>query len=244
MGIIIEQKSNAYVLADDTKQRRWVDAFGAGVVKYVLDGPQYDAAASSDPAGWTLTEVEAGAGDTVVSPGITAGVSMLITNAGNEYDGCNMQRVGTPFCLETGKPLYFGASLTISNATESDLLVGLCETKTDLLATGAAHAINSPEGIFFCKLDNSTTASFYTYIHGGTQGNVAAYGTAIDTTATVYEFYWDGSAAYGYINDTLVGHFTSNFPAGLLTPSINFRNGGAVVRTCTINWIKCFELRG
>ena len=194
---------------------------------------------------FTTTVTEAGAGDTVTINSVTAGNWATITTAANEYDGINLQAKGEQFKIVAGKPLYFGCRLAVDDATQSDLLVGLAETKTDLLNTSVSHAVTSTsvEGVFFVKLDAVTAITARTY-EAGTMTNTATVSTALDTSAHTYEITWDGVSALSfYFDGVIVTTFTGTLANGDLTPSINFRAGSAVARVCEISWIRCFQAR-
>jgi len=219
----------AYGYKDDAYPARWIDAFGS-VQKALID--------SVWRAGdWTVTAT----GTSPITASVLPDAVALITTAATDFAGDNIQFIGTQFKLEAGKPCYFGAKLTISDATQSDLLVGLCGSDTSLTAVDTTHAIGvSASGIFFSKLDGVTAGYFKTYATG-TETNSAAAFTA-DTSAHVYEMYYDGSTLIGYVDGVNVGCFTS-LPTAVLTPSLSFRAGEGVAKTCTIHWMRAIQAR-
>jgi hypothetical protein len=236
-------KNDSKVFFDDTKTLRWLDAFGPDVAKYILDGIFSTDDTTGDPTQYTMTVTEAGSGNTTCVNATTAGDNMLITTDDAEYDGINLQGKGEKWKLESGKPLYFGCKMKVSDATQSDIFLGIAETDTTLMATATAHAIAlGGDGVFFSKLDGSTTVAFKNYLDGA-ETNTADYGTALDTEYHVYEFYWDGESLKGYIDNTLVGTFTGSLADGDMTPSVNFRAGAAAAKTMTIAWIRVIQLR-
>jgi hypothetical protein len=235
--------NNAYVLYDKDYKNRILDAWGENVTKKILQSSY--APVSSLPAEWAVTTT--GSTPTVVN-GTSAGTLILGTVTTAEYSGFNMQCLGTAYAFTSTKPVYFGIKLTIggtgSPATDADLLAGLCLIKTDLLATSSAHEVTATgvEGAFLHKVSESTTATVKTYVSGSLT-NEASYGTALTTTAFVFEMYYDGVALYSYIDDNLVGTFTSSLPTVAVTPSINYRAGDAgVANTLTVNWMRCIRL--
>jgi hypothetical protein len=236
-------ENNSIVYTEDTKILRWLDAFGSNVVKFLLDGIFPTDDTTGDPTQFTMTVTEAGSGNTTCVNASAAGDNMLITTDDAEYDGINLQAKGEKFKLEAGKPLYFGCKMKISDETQSDIFLGIAETDTTLMATAAAHAISlGGDGVFFSKLDGSTTVSFKNYLDGS-ETNTADYGVALDTDYHVYEFYWDGESLKGYIDNTLVGTFTASLGDGDMTPSVNVRAGEAAAITCTIAWMRVIQLR-
>ena len=228
---------------NDYTTERWLDALGEDVMKFDLAQPE-PLDASAVLLRLVATEVEAGGANTVISIPETAGKILSVITDSNEYDGINVQAKGEAFKLETDKPLYFGAKLLISDATESDLLVGMCELKTDLLKTSAAHGITSTnvEGFFFYKVDGATAIYAKVYKDGAEVGTKTLT-PVMDTSAHVYEFYWDGSMLYAYFDGEEVARFSPTFPDGDLTPSFNFRAGAAAQKTIDIYWMRAIECR-
>lgn len=221
---------NALAIVDSRYPFRWHDAFG-DVEKAIVDSV------------WRADEFTVTAtGTSPIAASLLGGAVALVTSGGTDFDGDNIQLVGTRFKFEAGKPLYFGAKLTIDEATQSDLLVGLCGIDTTLTAASAAHALAvSASGAFFSKLDNVTAAHFKTY-QTATETNTAAALT-MDVSAHIYEMYFDGYKLMGYVDGVLVGTFTASLPTVVLTPSINFRTGAAAAKTCTIHWMRCIQVR-
>lgn len=187
---------------------------------------------------FTVTYVDVGAGTTSIAQAVTAGDRALLTNAGNENDGTNLQVIGTPFALAAGHPLYFGAKLSISDATQSDLLVGLANTDTTLMA---AHALNvSSDGVYFYKVDGGTVA-----VAGALKAAAASSvnsATAVTTSKMLYEIYWDGSTLYFYHDGSLVTSMANGYPTAVLCPSLYFANGEAVAKTAKVEWMRCIQL--
>ncbi len=222
--------------------KRWLDAVGETVVKFKLEPGQAGGVDNATFVPNALTSTVTGTSPVTVSELI--GESLLLTTGGTEYNGINLQSRNVAFKCETGKPMYFGIKCIAENATLSDLLFGMCVLKTDLLKVSAAHGILAAnvEGIFFFKATAATVLTFKTY-KDGSETNTADYGTAHGVIAAVYEFYWDGSKLYGYIDNSLVGVFSANLPDTELTPSINIRAGSAAARTLIVHWMRAFEIR-
>lgn len=226
----LASSDNAYGIVDSRYPFRWLDAWG-DIDKAIVDDV------------WKADEFTVTAtGTSPITASIVPGAVALVTSGGSDFDGDNIQLVGTRFKFDAGKPLYFGAKLTIDEATQSDLLVGLCGIDTTLTAASSAHALAvSASGAFFSKLDNVTASHFKTY-QTATETNTAAALT-MDTSAHIYEMYWDGYKLFGYVDGVLVGTFTASLPSVVLTPSINFRTGSAAAKTCTIHWMRCIQVR-
>jgi predicted RecA/RadA family phage recombinase len=234
---------NSIKLVSPEKDYRMLDAWGDDVVKYSLEAGFPTDDTTTDPLGWTSTVVEAGTGTTNFIQAVTGnGDIALITTAANEYDGGNYQLKGEVFDVTSGKKLYFGAKIKVSDATQSDLFVGLAETDATLLATSSAHAIAlAGDGLFFSKLDAGTTIAAKSYVDGS-ETNTANVSTALDTAYHWYEIVYDGVVVKFYFDGELVTTFTADFPDGEITPSINFRAGAAAAKTLTIANLKAFAI--
>lgn len=221
---------NTYGYKDDRYPVRWLDAFGT-VQKALVD--------STWRAGdWTVTAT----GTSPITASVLPDAVALVTTGGTEYDGDNIQFTGSQFALAAGKPAYFGAKLSISDATETDLLFGLCGVDTTLTAASSAHAINvGASGVFFSKLDGVTAGYFKTYATATETNSAAAF--TLDTDVHTYEFFWDGVELVAYVDAVQVAAFTS-VPTAVLTPSLAFRAGAAAAKTCTIHWIRAIQARG
>ena len=176
--------NDAFVIEHETLPTRWLDIFGE-CQKYSLDNGFATDDTTGDPSQFVMTVVEAGAGDTTCVNATSRGDSMLITTAANEYDGINLQLKGEAFELDSAKPMYFGCKLKVSDATQSDLLIGLAETDTALLKTGTSHGADygTSDVIGFLKVDAATTVNTQTVNAGSVIGS-ASYDTALTTAYT------------------------------------------------------------
>lgn len=228
----IGDSENAVALVDSRYPWRWLDAWGS-VDKFVLN--------TYNTGDWTVTAT----GTSPVANSLLPDAKILITTGGTEYDGDNMQVLGSKFKLEAGKPLYFGIKATANQATQNDFLVGLCGVDTTLTNASSSHAIAvGAGGAFFSKLDGVTAGYVKTYTTA-TEANTASAFT-LDTSAHWYEFSWDGytlTARYDS-NTTPIASFNSGITTEVLTPSICYRAGDANARTLTIHELICIAVRG
>lgn len=219
-----------------THRKRIVDAFGGSVVKYIDDfvvggggDTQWDA--------WTVTRVEAGAGESTITSGDTGNGTMLLTTDNAENDGLNCQLIGECFKFETAKPLYFGVRVqSISDVTQSDLFIGLAITDTDILG-------GITDGIGFKKVDGSADLTFVITKNSVTT-TVSGLATLVAATDYVLEFYWDGAGLLQvFVDGTNVSNpATTNLPDDEeLRVSVHFLTGEAVAKTCAIDLIRCIK---
>lgn len=242
--ILTKTVNSALVTYDNDYRNRWLDAVGGGVVKYAMQAGIPTDDTTGDPTQFTMTVTEAGTGSTTAVNSTTAGEQLLITTADNEYDGINLQLKGEKYKVVASKPFYFGCKFKVSDATQSDIFIGLAETDTTLMATSSAHAIAlGGDGLFFSKLDASTTLAAKAYLDGSETAS-ADYETALaDGTYVTVEIYYDGGIVYYYIDDNLVGIATASLPDGDMTPSINFRAGAVAAKTLHIAEMRCIQCR-
>jgi len=242
MAIKQETNQDNTIYFNDRFSRRYIDAIGNGITKYI-EGPGVPTDdTTGDPTSYTLTVTEVGTGTSTVVNSTTEGQIFLVTTAANEYDGVNLQLKGEQFKLKSTNELYFGCKLQVSDATQSDLFIGLAETDTTLLATGTAHAIAlGGDGVFISKLDGSTTLAGKVYLDGA-ETATANYGTALANNTDIYvDIYWNGETVQIYIDNTLVTSSAASLPDGDLTISFNYRAGEAVAKTAIIKELKCIQ---
>lgn len=235
---MIEVVKGQYVFRSDTHVKRWVDAFGPDVVKYINDftsGPGIDAAFDNE---WTVTRTEAGAGESTVTRVDGSGGFLRITTDANEDDGVNMQLIGESHELTADQQLYFGAfGVTLSEATQSDFFIGLAITDTDILG-GVTDRIG------FQKLDGSTSVGFMCE-KDSTETLQTGVLTA-DTSAHDYEFFWDGgtSELFVFVDGAAVtAPAITNLPNDeALRLTIQFLAGSATAKTMDIDAIRVIQL--
>jgi hypothetical protein len=221
-------------------RNRIVDAFGKNVTKQIPNwgAAGFVTATSTLSMPYVATITEAGGGETTIAP--QGDGTLLITTDAAEYDGANIQMVGSPFKLYAGSPLYCGARLKISEATQSDFVFGLCSEDTALMAVAGAHATDVAYGIYFSKLD-AVTAVYFNTEENTTETNVAA--STLDTSWHWYEFFSEGATTVkAYVDGVYVGASTTNLPTTALTLSFNFRTGSTNARTCYIDGAYAVQL--
>lgn len=214
----------------DTHQRRIVSAWGPTVCKFIDDFVNAELAAANAPLGWTVTLVNA---STITAVDAVGGQVLLTTDA-LENDGVNMQLTGENFKLATGKPCYFGIKVKVSEATQSDILVGLCITNTDLLA-------GMSDGAYFRKVDGATAMSFV--LEKNTTETTGAVLTVAANTFYTLEFFFDGTNVDSYVDGVLQTRLAiTNLPDDEeLTPSVQYLSGANGAKTATIDWIRAIQ---
>ena len=234
----------AMVFRDTEYTHRWYDAIGPGVVKYIQEfvhWPVDDTTHDPSPE-WTMSITEAGGATTTNITDLEGG-ALLITCAGNEDDGLQMQLghastgVGENIALTAGQHLYIGTELAINDADQTDLLVGACITDTDCL--GAVS-----DGMYFRSVDESAVVYFVTEKNSVESATAAA--TLVDNTYITLEFLVDDAQVAAYVNGGLIGttaNSATTFPNDeLLRLTLEFLSGEATANTCTIKWLRMIHL--
>lgn len=124
-------------------------------------------------ADWTITEVEAGAGDASIALADGFGGWLVLTNDDADNDAISMQLDKESFKFAANKKCFFEVRFKISDATQSDILFGLVITDTTPLAFTDGVAFRKDDGdadIDFASLKDSagTTATAATTIANDT----------------------------------------------------------------------------
>ena len=186
---------------------------------------------------WTVTRV--GTTPTEALTDINGG-ALLLTVSAADNDSDQLQKVGESFLLASGKKAFFKARFKVSDATQSDFLIGLAVTDTTLL--GAVDGAGVTDGIFFNKDDGDALLDFNVQKNATTgQTRSAGVATVVSDTFMTVAWYFDGvSEVKCYVDDvqkaTLDGSSTY-LPDTELTVSFAIQNGEAVAKTMTIDYI-------
>lgn len=178
-------------------------------------------------ADWTVTEV----GVATQALADADGGELLITNAAADDNSSFSQKVGESFLFEAGKRLVFKAKFQTSDATQSDLVMGLQITDTTPL--------DVTDGVFFQKDDGDALLDFHVE-----KDDVATTSTGIatlsDATDVIVAFAYDGKSEIKVFVDGVhvASSVTTNLPDDEeLTVSFGVQNGEAVAKTMTIDYI-------
>jgi len=178
-------------------------------------------------ADWTVTETQAGATQALTNGD---GGLLLLTNSAADDDLNALQKVGASFAFAAGKKLWFEARFKVSDATQSDFVMGLQGTDTTPLDTS--------DGVFFLKADGSTSVSLVVEA-SNTATTTSSVATVANDTFVRLGFWYDGDAAvYYFVNGALGGKsVTTNLPTADLRVSFGIQNGEAVAKTMTIDYV-------
>lgn len=179
-------------------------------------------------ADWTVTETDAGATQALADGD---GGLLLITNTAADNDLVSLQKKGESFRFASGKPLFFEARFKVSDATQSDVVIGLQITDTTPLDVS--------DGVFFIKADGAATVDFRVE-KNNTATTASAMATMADDTYIRLGFYYDGVSAVQYfVNGSIAGSsVTTNLPDDEdMTITIAIQNGEAVAKTMTVDYV-------
>lgn len=182
-------------------------------------------------ADWTITTTEAGAGSATEALTDADGGVLLITNDAADDDADFFQKVGESFKFESGKRTFFKARFKVSDATQSDFVMGLQITDTTPL--------DVTDGVFFQKDDGDTDLDFHVE-KNSTATDATAIATVADDTYLTVGFHYDGKSAIEvFVDDVKVTTVaTTNLPDDeVLTVSFGVQNGAAAAKTMSVDYI-------
>jgi hypothetical protein len=177
---------------------------------------------------WTVTETDAGATQALTDGD---GGLLLVTNTAADNDLVGIQKKGESFRFASGKKLFFEARFKVSDATQSDLAIGLQITDTTPL--------DITDGVFFIKADGSTSVSFLVE-KNNTATTTSAVATMADDTFITLGFNYNGGSVMEYcVNGVVAGtSAVTNLPDDEdLAISFALQNGEAVAKTMTVDYI-------
>lgn len=187
-----------------------------------------------DVTQWVLTTTEAGAGSATEALTDADGGVLLVTNDAADNDLDFFQLVPESFLLEAGKEVWFKMRFKTSDATQSDLVMGLQIKDTT--------SLDVTDGIYFLKADGAATFDIFVRKDATTGSNtVAAVATLVSDTWTVMAFYYDGvDKVYYYKDGVRLGSLSAvstYLPDTELTVSFGIQNGEAVAKTLSVDYI-------
>lgn len=233
------QTLGSYPYPDPTKYHQFWDDFDAFRIGYATTP-----AVNGD---WLVTTT--GSGTTLVTDA-TNGI-VAFTNSAADDDALFAQwkggstTVSETFLWDSTKALWFVARFKVSDATQSDVVMGLQITDTTPLAV--------TDGLYFLKSDGSTTLNFLA-TKNSTSTTVAAATMADDTYIKVaFQYLPAGNNGYGgapicniWLNDNIVGNtttFTNFVDDEELAISFGVQNGEAVSKLLSVDYILVGQAR-
>ena len=191
-------------------------------------------------ADWVITDV--GTDTRAVSAGADGGILVLTTGA-IEDDGTFLQWSGNTLAttaetwkFASGFKLWFMARFKVSDATQSDFIMGLQITDTTPLAVS--------DGVYWRKDDGDANLDFVV-MAASTATTATAASTCVDDTYMELGFYYDGASGIEYYKDgiKLGTAVTTNMPSEELTVSFGVQAGAAAAKTLSLDYILCAKER-
>lgn len=180
---------------------------------------------------WVVTETDSGA-----TQALTAGDGgwLLLTNTAADNDLVALQKTPAAFSFTAGKRAFFKARFKVSDATQSDLVMGLQVVDTT--------PFDVTDGVYFLKADGSTALSVVCRKNATTGSTSASsIATVADDTFLTVAWYYDGIDKLIYaVNGSVLGSLdasSSYLPDTITTVSFAIQNGEAVAKTMTVDFV-------
>ena len=210
-------------------------------IKYHMYHNDFDKFVAAD---FTITTTEAGTGSATETIVTGDGGLLAITNAAGDDDLDALQWKGHAsgtienYKFEAAKDLFFSARIKVSDATQSDLVIGLYITDTDPFT-----AIT--DGMFFRKADGSTSLEFVVEKDSGESTLTTA--TLADDTFVTVGFYYDSKDRkfHVYKDNNEIGKVVNTTAPDDEEVAISFgiKNGEAVAKVLTLDYINVAKER-
>lgn len=186
-------------------------------------------------AEWTVTETQAGA-----TQAITAGDGgiLLLTNTAADDDLVSLQLLQETFRWASTLDMFFKCRFKVSDATQSDVVMGLQITDTTPL--------DVTDGIFFIKTDGAATIQFRVE-KDNTASTLTLTNSLVSDTYMTLGFWYEGNTGVFHVfqDDVEVGQVVNtNAPDDEdLTVTMAVQNGEAVAKTMSIDYVMASKLR-
>lgn len=222
-----------YGMPDPTQWVTFFEDFASANHRFPLATSGLAAASTGTPYVVTVTENGTGHAASDMVDG-TGGLLQLICDTADN-DSIFAQVRGEAFRWSASKRLFFTARFKVSDATQSDLVLGLQIRDTTPLDVS--------DGIFFQKDDGDANLDFYVE-KNNTASSDLAFATISNDTFLVLSFVYDPNKGLFtlYKDGVGVGSVagTTNAPDDEdLTVSFGIQNGEGSSKSMTIDYILC-----
>mgnify|MGYP001393750748 FL=1 len=181
---------------------------------------------------WTITTTEAGTGSATEAVTSSAGGALLLTNAAGDNDLDFLQLKGEAFTLAAGKRAFFSSRFKVSDATQSDFVMGLHITDTSPL--------DVTDGIFFISADGAATVDL-SVEKNNSATTASSIATMSNDTFITLSWFIDPNTSnvhYSVNNAEPLVLADTNLPNDEdLTISFGIQNGEAAAKTMTVDYI-------
>ena len=236
MSLKTKYLHNHLIYYPSDNEQRWLEVVGEKLTRHVENFVRWPVDdQTGDPTEYTFATVETGGASTVAQSDAVGG-NMVMTCAGNENDGPQIQLTGESFKLDGQYPCYFGIRFQVNDADQVDFLAGLCITDTTLLG-------GLSDGIYFQTVDESTALTIE--IEQDSTASSGSIHTLLDDTWVIAEWLFDGQYVDSYIDGVLQTRLAvTNLPDDEeLTVSLALLSGEGTANTATIDWVRAFQIR-
>lgn len=183
-------------------------------------------------ANWTVTETQAGATQALADGD---GGLLLLTNSAANADVNQVQKIGASFLPIAGKKFFMRIRAKVDDATLAVFYAGLQIANVD----GSLGTVT--DGIYFIKAAAATSMSFNVRKNTTTGATTAVVGAIANDTFFVVDCFFDGiDRVYFGLNGTVIGSVDGSaafLPDAAIAPIIGVKNGSAVARICTADYI-------
>lgn len=205
---------------------------------------------------WTITVTEGGAGDAASAVADVDGGAITLTTDAADNDLIFVQHTNEAFKPASGKKMFFKAKfgITDANANAASILntewyFGLMIRNTDPLSSTAGDGVT--DGIFFMSEDGTQDI----YLHCQKNATTGQISTLLADTLTVatqteFAFYFDGNRYIEVFKDgvktktiDLTTTLATYLPDTELTVSFGVKNGEAVAKVLTLDYLLCIKER-
>lgn len=182
-------------------------------------------------ADWTVTETQAGATQ-ALTPG--DGGLLLLTNTAADNDMVSVQLANNSFVLNPAKAFFFTARVSVTDALDCSVLVGLVDIMT---------SFNPANGVYIFKNELEAPVRLSLEKGGVTTNSLASTGTSVAATNVFFNlgFSFDPrtQTVSGWVNNVTFASIAdmTNLPTVALTPMVGVRNASAVARNLTVDYI-------
>lgn len=203
-----------------------------------------DFTTATDISTTDFNENDFGGGGAVSLEADAVGGIVKFNSSGTEDDGIQRQLKNETFKYSSTKDLYFETRLSVSDADQTDIVIGLCILDTSLIA-------GMSDGIYFNVVDGNASINFVLE----KSGTATTLDTEKDfedgTVSTKYKklAFWipaGQSKAYVYVDDKLVKTQTiteENIPDANLTVSIAMLTGEGAANPIFVDYVYVTQKR-
>ena len=190
-----------------------------------------------DASDWTITTVELGAGSATESIATGLDHTLTITNAAGDNDSDFLHFANRQFTLEAGKKCSFECRVQVTDATQTDWLIGLQIADTTPL--------DAADGIWFQSDDGDANIDCYV-AKDSVQSVATAVATAADNVFMALGWYYDGANEITFYKDgqKVASLDATNIPDDQhIRVSFGIQNGEAAAKSMHIDSITVIKER-